>query len=260
VTNSLTVSGTVNAYDPKVTLYPSTGNWSSNVIIFSNGGIDTSGASCPPANVTGNAYYFSSPAPGSTCVSGSIVHSTYTMSLTSTACGNCQTVNNDAYGIWPTSAYNSGANKLTISSGQSVKLSSGTYFFHFVTFSGGGNLFVDTSSGPVQIFYDNKIQTASGCYFINTSYTPSKLLVSSISNSNKVDLQCTGNLYGYFEGATNNFEIHSGQYVYGHVTGNNVTIDSGAALHYDMGDGITYDHVETSIGSSGSWGESYKTQ
>src|SRR5262249_2818637 len=129
--NDLTVSGTIDAYDATLTLSPSSADFTTGVILFSNAGVDTSGATCPPQNIKADVYYYSSPAPSASCVNGSITNSTYTLSLSVTACGTCQTVNDNATGINPSSAYSSGSGKLSISSGQTVKLSSGTYFFHF---------------------------------------------------------------------------------------------------------------------------------
>ena len=258
--NQLVVNGTVDAYDPAVTLTPSATDFVSGALIVSNAGVDTSGAACPSPRILGEITYFSSPAPQAACVSGTITHSTYTVPLPSTGCGPCRTINNNASGINPPGAYNSGAKKLTVSAGTTVTLSPGTYYFSFVTFQGNGILVADTSSGTVRVFYDNKLQETTTCRWENTSKIPSRLLLADIDNSNKVDLECPGPLYAYLEGSTNHFELKPGVELYGHISADRVTVNAGSKLHYDIGSGTSYNHVTWTVNSADAWSESYLRQ
>lgn len=260
VANGLSIVGNVDAYNPSVSLTPSSASFTSGAVIWSNGGIDTNRAACPPIHVLGDASYFTT-APGAACVSGGIDHSTYTIALTGVPCGNCQTVNNNLAGISPSSAYNVSAMKLTVSAGQTVTLSSGTYFFTQVFINGNGILNVDTTTGPVKIFYNNKWQESSSCAVNNLSKIPSRLLISDIAvSSHKVDLSCPAPLHAYMEGGTTHFTLHSPTEVYGHIFADIVTIDDGAKLHFDLGAGVTVSHVAWTTGAAGSWAESYQRQ
>lgn len=260
IANGLSVAGTVDAYDPNVSLTPSSASFTSGALIWSNGAIDTNGAACPPVHVFGDASYLTT-APGAACVSGAVVQSTYTIPLTSVPCGSCQTANNNLAGISPPSAYNAAAMKLTVSSGEVVTLSTGTYFFTQVFINGTGILNVDTSSGHVKIFYNNKWQESSSCAVNNLSKIPSRLLISDIAvNSHKVDLSCPAPLHAYMEGGTTHFTLHPPTELYGHIIANEVTIKAGAKLHFDLGAGLTVTRVAWKTGADGSWAESYRRQ
>lgn len=265
--NDLTVNGTIDAYDPRVSLTPSSGTFTSGVTIWSNNGIDTSGSGDACPRIFGDASYYSSPAPGGSCVTGAVAHSTYTMVLPITPCGTCATVNNNSFGIYPSTAYAGGASQiLTIATGETVTLSSGTYFFKQVQFNGTGILNVDTTVGPVKIFYNNKWQESPGCAVNNLSKIPSRLLISDIkAGSHTVSLTCPVPLHAYLEGGTANFQLGASNHnnpseLYGRIIASQVTVWADSKLHYDISGGLPASHLGWTTGPSGSWAESYQRQ
>jgi len=256
IANDLTVNGTVDSYDPRVSTAPTT--FAGGATIWSNAGIDTSGVGDGPPRLFGDASYFSSPAPLAADVTGSITQSTYTISLPQTACGACTTVNNDAFGVRPSSAINAGTH-LTVSG--VVTISSGTYYFSKVDLNAGGILNIDTTIGPVTIFYDHQWNETAGCAVNNLSGTPSRLVISDMgtNNTNTIALNCSTPLYAYLDGNTKDRFVLS-QTLYGRVIGGTVTVNAGAKLHYDVSGGVPAAHLAWSTGPSGSWTESYKRQ
>jgi hypothetical protein len=171
----------------------------------------------------------------------------------------CQANDQNATGINPSSAWNSAANKLTVSAGNTVILSSGTYYFKDITVD--GTLNVDTTTGPVNIFYTNSFtEKNGGCSVNNLSLIPSRLLIADTAGSHTVTLQCGAPLYAYMEGSTNHFNLQSGQFIYGHFSGGTTVIASGAGLHFDLSGGVPATHVDWTTGSAGAWAESYKRQ
>jgi hypothetical protein len=258
--NALIVNGTVDAYDPSISLTPPPGSFVQGGTVWSNAGINTSAGSCPPLRILSDVVYFqSAAAPAGACVSGTISPSTYTLALPYTSCGTCVTVNNNAVGINPSSAWSIPSKKLTINSGETVTLSSGTYYFKQIFLD--GTLNVDTTSGPVKIFYDNQFRETAGCALNNLSLIPSRLLIAdTISGAHTVDLNCTAPLHAYLEGAAARFDLNSPQQVYGHITAEQITIDAGAKLHFDLASGAPVTHVGWTTGPAGSWIESYKRQ
>ena len=270
LSSNLVVNGTVDAYDPRVNLSPSTGSfvdggtvWADNV---------TTGGSCasvrikasvivynaaPPAVASGNS-------PGSGCVNTptDTISSTNTIvnlpyHLCNAACKAVAAVNNATI----PATYRSGsalAETLTITSAQTLSLSSGTYYFKQVFIDGTLNL--NTSSGPVTIYYTNQWRETSPCAVNNISKWPSDLLIADVGGGHTVTLNCTAPHHAYMEGSSNHFTVSSGAELYGHFSGADATIDSGGKLHVDLSEGVSATHLTWTTGSSGSWSESYKRQ
>jgi hypothetical protein len=262
---TLAGTGSIDAYDPEVSLIPSTGSFIAGVEILSYAsgagqrGIDTSGSTCPPSVIKGNVILNTTAnnTPGASCVSGIIGSTTTTKALVTTQCAdyNC-TVTNDNASV---AAYMASGN-YSVPNSSTATIYAGTYYFHQISVGNNSVLNVDTSTGVVRIFYDVKFQEGSNCQVNNLSRVPANLVIADMGSGAKVDLSCTKPLHAYLEGLTNEFEIHTGAEVYGHIVSDKLTIDTGGKMHYDLGEGVSYDHMSWTVGSSGSWQESFKRQ
>ena len=254
---ALDVEGRVDAYDLTVSSTPTSFITGANV--RSNNGVSVSGVACPPAHIYGDVMSIGA-SPSASCVTGSVVTTTTVMSIISDSCGSCETVNDDLTGITPSSAYNNGAQSLTVGAGNTVTLSSGTYFFKKITINGILN--VNTSSGTAAIYVKNNFTTGSSCQFNNTSKIPARVHFYSTNSGNIVTLNCTTPFHGYLEGSQSKFIL--AQELYGHFCADSVQISSNSTagygrIHYDLGGGVL-SHVGWTTGAAGSWAESYKRQ
>jgi hypothetical protein len=119
---------------------------------------------------------------------------------------------------------------------------------------------VDTTGGPVYLYYYNQFRESAGCQLNNLSLTPSKLLIADVGGGHQLDFACSTSLHAYVENSTSFINIHSPQALYGHLSGGVTTIDSGAKIHFDMSTGVPATLVTWTTGPSGSWTESYTRQ
>jgi hypothetical protein len=275
MSNNLTVNGTVDPYDPRVSLTPT---------IFTDGGTVWADSIRPTSNCasprifTNVIYLNSNSAPGAGCVNSppDVVNSTPTpVSLPTHPCANpspCYTaalqnnLNINAQNPATSPYTNPGGNNptLNVTQDQVVTLSSGTYYFKSISVD-KGILNVDTTLAPVTIYYLNSFtmtdNAAHPCEVNNLSKIPSNLLIVDVGGSHTVTLQCTSvPLYAYLEGSANQFNVNSGQVVFGHFSGGTTSIASGAKLHFDLSAGVPATLVTWTTGPSGSWTESYKRQ
>jgi hypothetical protein len=257
---ALVIEGSVDAYDITTTLTPSATQFTTGANVRSNNLVSVTGEPCPPAHVFGDVIAQGS-VPAGSCVSGSVSLTTVTLPLLSFACPVCETVNDNLTGITPSSAYNNGGQALTVNAGQTVTLSSGTYFFKKITID--GTLNVDTSSGSASIYVKNNFFTGPGCQFNNLSKIPSRVHFLSTNPGNVVRLNCVTPFHAYLEGSQAQFEL--AQELYGHFCADSVRISSNTSdghgrVHYDLGGGGLVDHVQWTTGLAGSWTESYTRQ
>ena len=283
VGTNISVYGTVDAYDPRISLTPTSFSdgaviWGDKVLSGDNSAATANfNGSCSVTRLYGSVLYKTT-APNANCVpaSDTITSTTTVPALTAHACNaSCQasaliqdaTINTLNPLTTPYSG--GGANKLTVAQNTNVTLSSGTYYFKQVSVT--GTLTLDTSSGTITIFYDNSWSEASqcatlgGCAVINTSKTPSKVLISDLTTGNTfANFQSSVPLHAYLEGTSNTFKVGDSSsdpaVLYGHVSAASVIIYDGAKLHFDISQGYPATHVAWTTGSSGSWTEGYKRQ
>lgn len=256
---ALAVEGRVDAYDATISLTPSATSFITGAGIRSNNNVSVTGAACPPAHIMGDVIAQGS-APSASCVAGAVNITTVTFPVPTFNCPTCSTVNDNLTGVNPLSAYNSGAQALTVNAGQTVTLSSGTFYFKKITIN--GTLNVDTSSGAASIFVKNNFTTGSSCQMNNLSKIPARVHFYSDNPGNIVTLNCTTPFHAYLEGSQSKFIL--AQELYGHFCADSVTISSNTTagygrVHYDLGGGVV-SHVAWTTGPGGSWTESYKRQ
>ncbi len=257
---ALVIEGSVDAYDITTTLTPSATQFISGANVRSNNGVSVTGAACPPAHIFGDVVAQGS-VPAGSCVTGGVSLTTVTLPLLSFACPTCETVNDNLTGITPSSAYNNGGQALTVNAGQTVTISTGTYFFKKITID--GTLNVDTSSGSASIYVKNNFFTGANCQFNNLSKVPARVHFYSTNPGNVVKLNCVTPFHAYLEGSQAQFEL--AQELYGHFCADSVRISSNTTdgygrVHYDLGGGGLIEHVRWTAGPSGSWSESYVRQ
>lgn len=273
--SNLTVEGTVDAYDPRVSLTPAS---------FTDGGtlwadaVDTNGA-CGSARIFSNVVVYNAAAPavplpplspGAGCVNSptDTVTSTNThvvlpLHICNAACQSQALLNNANLNVINplTTPYNVPSQSLTVAAGKTVALSSGTYYFKDVSVKGILN--VDTVAGPVAIYFTNKFTSDGSCAINNLSLLPSKLMIADVAGtvgSHTFTIQCPVALHAYMETSVNHLTVKSGQEVFGHFSGETTIIAAGAKAHFDLSEGFTTAHVAWATGPLGSWTESYKRQ
>jgi hypothetical protein len=254
VSSNLTVNGVVNAYDPRISLTPA---------FFTDGG--TVWANTVACGASGHIYsdvlYHSGTPPACVNTPTDTVLSTTTLVTFSIPACNAACMSLAQIGNAKVAGYLTGAwpaQTLHLTSAQTLTISSGTYYLKQLIID--GTLNVDTTSGTVNIFYTNKFQANAGCQINNLSLVPSRLVIADTSGGHTVSLQCSTPLHAYLESDTNNFDVMSGQVVYGHFSGANSIIELGATLHVDLSGAVPATHLTWSTGPSGSWTESYKRQ
>lgn len=257
---TLVVEGSVDAYDITATLTPSATEFTTGASVRSNNAVSVTGEACPPPHIRGDVVAQGS-TPSASCVSGSVSLTTVTLPLINFDCPVCETVNDNLTGITPSSAYNDGAQALTVNAGQTVTLTTGTFFFKKITIDGILN--VDTSSGSTAIYVKNNFFTGPNCQFNNLSKIPARVRFYSTNPGNVVKLNCATPFHAYLEGSQAQFDL--AQELYGHFCADAVRISSSAAdghgrVHYDLGGGGLIDHVRWTTGPGGSWAESYARQ
>lgn len=279
MSTNLTVNGTVDAYDPRVSLYPSSGSFIDGGTIWANT-IDPTSA-CGSVRIKSNVQVFNASAPsligstypGTGCVNtptDTITSTNATVSFPAQTCNvACQAlaapylaqinVDNPV-----TTPYNpGGGGTLTVSQDQVVTIASGTYYFKSVSVN-KGTLNVNTTNGPVYIYYTNSFGMTSNashpCAINNTTYIPSRFRVMDTGSGHTVSLNCPSPIFAYLESQSNHFSIVAGQEVFGHISGADTTIDAGGKLHFDASAGVSANHVTWTTGSGGSWSEGYKRQ
>lgn len=257
---AIEIEGSVDAYDITTTLTPSATQFTTGANVRSNNNISVTGVACPPAHVWGDVIGQGS-VPAGSCVTGSVSLTTVTLPLANFDCPTCEAVNDNLTGINPSSAYNNGAQALMVNAGQTVTLSSGTFFFKKITINGILN--VNTSSGSAAIYVKNNFFTGSACQFNNTSKIPARVHFYSTNPGNVVKLNCTTPFHAYLEGSQAQFNL--AQELYGHFCADSVEISSNTTdgygrVHYDLGGGGLVDHVSWTTGVNGSWTENYTRQ
>lgn len=238
-------NGSVDAYDPSVSLTPA--SFTSTAVLWSNKDVKTT----KDSSVRGNVFYFNNKSIYSGTVSGSVIKSTYTQTLPNHVCGTCSTANNNLTGITPSSCYNSGSRSLTAANGATCTMKAGVYFLHDITVN--GTLNVTTTSGTATIYFDGAINTDGSCALNNLSKIPSRLLFYGEKAGGTHSFHCSAPLHAWLEEPTATFNIQSE--VYGRVWGKTVKVTD--SLHADIGPSSTPSGADW---NPGTWGQSYERQ
>ncbi len=236
--------GQVNSYDPTVSLTPSSFN--SGAHIWSNKDAKTTAG----ATVNGNVYYINKNNTVAGTVLGTVIDSTYTLTMPNTTCAACAAANINSTGITPASCYAAGTKDLTAANGVTCSLVSGVYYFRNITVNGTLNV---TSTGTVTIYFTGAISMDGTCSVNSSSKIPSRLLFYGGSGTSTNVINSSAPLHAYLEESSGAWNISTP--VYGRVWGKNVTVKNvaGAAVHVDLS-------ATTPAGvdwSTGTWRQSY---
>jgi hypothetical protein len=252
--NAVSINGTIDAYDPAVSLTPPATGFVSGGNVGSNSGISASGP-CPPALIRGDTYAVGSN-PAACYVAGTENTLAGPLVIPSHPCPDCAAVNDNLTGISPLSAYHN--YQLTVDN-QTVTLQPGKYYLKKITIKNNGILNALASpSQRITIYMDGNFVETSPCQFNNVSKVPSSLRIYDVATAgHQVRYNCTTPLHAYIEGTWAQQDIF--QELYGHFCSDRVTVEAGAAVHYDLRGG-SVSHVSWVAGPSGSWGQSYKRQ
>ncbi len=250
----ISIGGTINKYDPSVTLTPSTTEFTNGADVRSNTSISFTGAACPPVKIRGEAVYMSGTVTSS-CVEEGVTLTTEPVTVPSDSCSTCSTINDNLTKLTPGSVYNDAAHKLTIGTSDVATMLPGKYYFRVVSIRGILN--VDTTSGTVTIYIEpGTFSTFSGCQINNLSKVPQRLKFVDLTNSgHTLEFRCSTPLHAYLEGSFARTDLY--QEFYGHFCSDRVTVDATGSVHYD---GSSLTHAAWTVGSAGSWKESYLRQ
>lgn len=252
---SMTIAGTIDKYDPSVTLTPSATEFiQAGAHVRTNASITITGSCSPPTSyiVYGTATYRGSISGGS-CAMATEGPSVSTITIPVGYCPTCSSINdNDT--ITPSSVVTGGGKKLTVGSGETATMYPGSYYF--TNFDLDGTLNVITDTGTATIYLDPGVfRAGTGCQINNSSKIPSRLKFVDIKGNpgNTAELRCSTPLHAHFEGSFGTTDIS--QEIYGHLCSGGINLSATGKIHYD-GNSVT--HVAWTIGSAGSWKESYE--
>jgi hypothetical protein len=128
--------------------------------------------------------------------------------------------------------YNAAKGDLTVGGGKSVTLANGTYCFHDLTLSGGSKLNVN---GPVKIFLTGQLVAGGGGGFVNPTFVPSNLQISSsYAGKDGVKLSGGSNAYLSVYAPRTSVELSGSSPVFGALLGKTLVISGGSFVHYDV--------------------------
>ena len=129
-------------------------------------------------------------------------------------------------------SYNAAKGDLTVGGGKNVTLADGTYCFHDLTLSGGSHLNVN---GPVKIFLTGQLEGSGGGGFVNPTFLPSNLQISS-SYTGKDGVKMSGGSNAYLSvyAPQTSVELSGGSPVYGALLGKTLVLSGGSIVHYDV--------------------------
>ena len=114
--------------------------------------------------------------------------------------------------------------------GQTVTLNSGNYTCSGLTCS-NGTLNVNCNNGPVNIYCTGSVNLCGG-NVCTSSNCPNNLHIN-VCNNSPVTVTSSTSCYGCINAPQSNVNITGGSTLYGSCCGNNLTIDSNCAIHYD---------------------------
>lgn len=213
----------INAYYPDVNVNPATFVFGAG--LWSNGSAGTTSG----AFVNGNVYYVNSVTLAPNTVAGNAIKSVK-QTLPNHTCGSCKTKNNNA-AITGTGCYNASTMDLTVGAGATCGMKTGTFYFNNINVN--GTLNVDTSTGPVIVYFRGSINFAQGGAVNNSTRLPSLLYFYGEAAGNTHTLNSSAPLHAYLEEPTGTWNLKGP--LYGHIWGSNVTVSDLGVIHADIG-------------------------
>jgi hypothetical protein len=128
--------------------------------------------------------------------------------------------------------YSSSTGKLTVSSGNKVTMSPGTYCFNSITLTGGSKLIVDSGSGPIKVNLTGAFDFSGGNLENNTLKASNFQVFSSNSGSQN---RLSGGTKSYLTVYSPNAPISmsGSSSVYGSLIGSTLTFSGGSGIHCD---------------------------
>ena len=223
--NSVSMSGgTSNSYYSASNTTGYTSSPQNTGTVASNGNITLSGS----ASINGNALA----GPGMTvsaspsAVSGTIGNLTQPLSFPNVSAGSAASSNNDAS---IPSTYLSASKDLTLSGGATLTLSSGTYFVHSLTISGGSSL---QFLGPVTMYVNGNV-TLSGGSVSTSSNVPANFRLY-VGSSGTVTISGSADLYADVYAPQSAFTLSGGGSLAGRIVASSIAESGGSNIYYDM--------------------------
>lgn len=213
----------IDAYYPDVNLKPASFVFGAGV--WSNGNLSTTAG----AAVNGNAYYLNTASVADGTVLGSVVKSSATQALPNHTCGSCKNKNNNS--TITGGCYNAGTMDLTVGAGMTCSMRTGTFYFNNITVN--GTLNVDTSTGPVTVYFKGAMNLGQQGAVNNTTLVPSLLYFYGEAAGNTHTVAPGAPLHAYIEEPAGNWTV-SGT-LYGHIWGSQVTLSGAGVIHADIG-------------------------
>jgi Tfp pilus assembly protein PilX len=214
----------IDAYYPNVNPDPQVFSFGAG--IWSNSNVTTTAG----AAVNGNVYYNNTANIAAGTVYGSVVKSG-TQNLANHTCGVCKNKNNNNTITGPSSCYNAGTMNLTVNSGATCSMKAGTYYFANITVN--GTLNVDTSSGPVIVYFNGSMAVNPAGAINNSTKFPSLLYFYGERSASTHLIACTAPFHAYLEEPSGTWNVQGP--LYGHIWGNTVTVSGAGAIHADIG-------------------------
>jgi Flp pilus assembly protein TadG len=117
-------------------------------------------------------------------------------------------------------------------SSQNMTLTSGNYSCAGITLDSGGTLTINASSGPVNLYCSGAVAGNGGNIAV-TNNIPNNFHLY-ITNSSSVQLNSGSYWYVVLDAPLSNVSLTANAALYGSVVANNLTVDSGTAIHFDQ--------------------------
>ncbi len=122
------------------------------------------------------------------------------------------------------------SNDFSISGQDTITLNSGVYYFKSVSMSGGSEVRINASSGPVVIFVTDSL-SVSGQGFLNLSAIPADLQIFVTGSS--ANYSGGSDFFGVILAPAASLTISGNAGYFGAAIANDVTLSGEGAIHYD---------------------------
>jgi hypothetical protein len=220
---SISSSGYTDSYDSRIGAYGGT-----NVEHTGHVRVNTSLTISGSAQVRGDVIVGSSTFGAGPAVTGTVTTSAASITYPQEP---CPTGGFSAFGPQAGVSYSQSTGKL--STGDSVVVGSGTYYFYEVTLSGGAQLILPPGE-KVTIYIGNKFTVSGGGGVNNRSRLPSNLSIISCGPNTQA-WSLSGGSDGYFTvyAPNNKVSLTGGSPVFGAIMAGEFVSSGGAPVHYD---------------------------
>ncbi len=243
------IDGKVDAYDSALSTSPLSfgfgGHICSNarVSVSANAGI----------LVRSDVDYYAGPAPSAGAIEGTITRSTYTRILPVNDGTPYINSNDNLTGISPSAFYVDLTKSLAVPMGMTATITSGVYYFDTMDIK--GNLAVDSSAGPVNIYLNGSLTLPLSAVLgdgqiTNASQIPTNLTIYP-QGAVTISLGSAAPLFAVIEG--NAASVALDQTLYGNIKAGQITITEKGDFHYDKQTGDSSAIVSHVSWEPGSW-------